>query len=131
MNVKSEEYESLREALGANPPQESGYLVSDVRARGKNVIGFADTGLKRHYGKLGWTVLVSQNSADAFASVRIVERLLAFMSLIGIATVTVLGAWFALHRKRPFAEIGELRTAPVPDTETQAETARQSEASRR
>jgi hypothetical protein len=131
MNVKSDEYESLREALGTNPSQESGYLVADVRAQGKSVIGFADTGLKRDYGKLGWTVLVSQNSGDAFASVRVIQRLLAFMSLIGIATVTILAAWFALHRKRPFAEIGELRPPPAPGTHAETDAAHHGEAGRR
>jgi hypothetical protein len=130
MNVKAEEHEALTEALGVKPVQESGYLVSDVRARGENVIGFADTGLKRDYGKLGWTVLVSQNSTEAFASVRIIERLLAFMSLLGLATVTILAAWFALHRKRPFAEIGELRT-PAPESEPEAEMKRHTEATGR
>jgi hypothetical protein len=73
------------------------------------LIGFADTGLKRNFPKLGWIVLVGQNTSEAFAPIRTVERLLAFISVLGLVMVTIVAAWFALHRKQPITEIGELR----------------------
>jgi hypothetical protein len=110
MKLKADEYAAVEEALKTSQGREVGYLVADIRRSGQNLIGFADTGLKRDYGKLGWIILVSQNTSEAFAPIRTVERLITFMSLLGLVMVTMVAAWFALHRKQPLTEIGHLPT---------------------
>jgi hypothetical protein len=109
MKTQSDEYAAVRESLGARQGAESGYVVAGVRGTGNNLIGFAETAVGRHYSNLGWTVLVAQETREAFAAVRTVERLIAFMSLLGLALVTFTAVYFSLHRKRTFTEIGELR----------------------
>lgn len=110
MKLKSDEHAAVQEALKTSQGREIGYVVADIRGSGQNLIAFADTGLKRDYGKLGWIILVCQNTSEAFAPIRTVERLIAFMSLLGLVMVTMVAAWFALHRKQPLTEIGDLRT---------------------
>jgi hypothetical protein len=109
MRLKSDEYGAAAEALRTAQGREVGYVVADIRRSGQNLIGFADTGLKQDYSKLGWIILVSQNTSEAFAPIRTVERLIAFMSLLGLVMVIMVAAWFALHRKQPITEIGDLR----------------------
>ncbi len=106
LKLKSEEYAAVAESSGG---RRSGYLVAGIRGSGNNLIGFAETDLKRDYRNLGWTVLACQETSEAFAAVHTVERLIAFMSLLGLAVVTLLAVYFSLHRRRPFTEIGELR----------------------
>jgi len=110
MKLKSDEHAAAQEALRTSQGREIGYVVADIRGSGQNLIGFADTGLKKNFDKLGWIVLVCQNTSEAFAPIRTVERLLAFMSLLGLVMVIMVAAWFALHRKQPLTEIGDLRT---------------------
>jgi len=109
LKAKSDEYAAFLDAKSTLPAMGSGYLVADLRGAGRNLIGFADTGLKQNYPNLGWFVLVSQDAREAFAPIRLVGRLFGFVSLLGLASVTILAAYFALHRRRPFTEIGELR----------------------
>lgn len=113
VKVKAEEYAALQENAANLEGQESGYLVADIRGGRKHLIGYAATDLKRNYRNLGWTVLVAQETSEAFAAVRTVERLIAFMSLLGLAAVTFVAAYFASHRRTPFTEIGELRKPGV------------------
>jgi len=109
LKSKSEHYAAVQEAVQVDPGLGSGCLEANIRGAGRNLIGFADVGLKTDYPKLGWYTLVSQDAREAFAPVALVARLLGFLSLLGLASVTMLGAYFALHRKRPFTEIGDLR----------------------
>jgi hypothetical protein len=105
MGLKAEEYLALDERLGGILGRRGGYLVSDLRGANRSLIGYADTGLKSDYGNLGWAVLVAQDTVDALGPVRVAGRLLAFMSLIGLAAVTLLTVYFVLHRRRTLTEI--------------------------
>jgi hypothetical protein len=107
MKVKAEEYEAVQE-YGSGSGR-SGHVVAGIRGSGNNLIGFAETDLGRHYRALNWTVLVAKEKGEAMASVRTVERLIAFMSLLGLALVTLAFVFFSLHRKQPYTDIGELR----------------------
>jgi hypothetical protein len=109
MNLKSDEYAAIRDAA---PNLRTGYLNATLAGAGPTLIGFAATGLEENYKNLGWTVLVTQSSQQAFAPIRGVVRLIAFVVLVGILGVTFLGVYFALHRKRVFTEIGDLEKAP-------------------
>ena len=81
------------------------------------MIGFADTGLKRDYRNLGWYVLVSQDAAEALAPMRAVDRMLAFMALLGLAAVTLLAVYFSIHRRSEITDIdSEVKRAEAAKT---------------
>jgi len=118
MNYKSAEYAALRDSLQTLGGRQTGYLATDVPGGGRRLIGFADTGLKQDYRNLSWVVLVSQDDRDALAPVNVVGRLLAALSLLALATVTVSGVYFSLHRRVPFAVIDELHRQPPKVSQT-------------
>ena len=107
--VKSDEFAAIQEFLGTAEGRQIGYLEAPLRS-GRMLIGFADTGLKQDYQALSWVVLVAQPSQEAFAPIRGIARLIAFMALFGLGMVALLGAYFAMHRWRRFDEIGEYRS---------------------
>jgi len=106
--VKSQEVAALRDAFGALAGHPPGHLVTDVEGAGRVMIGFADTGLKRDYGNLGWYVIVSQQEREALSPVRGVSRMLAFLVLLALVTVTFSAVYFSIHRRIPMAGIDEL-----------------------
>ncbi|MBI1788876.1 MAG: cache domain-containing protein [Acidobacteria bacterium] len=125
MKIKSDEYAAAQERMTTLQGLQTGYVVSDLRGGARTLIGFADTGLRRDYRNLGWFVLVCQDAYEAFAPIRAVSRLIAFMSLLGLAMVTLLAVYFSLHRTREFEEIGELHheaAAVLPPANESAET---------
>jgi hypothetical protein len=107
MKQKSLEFRAALETMNS-VGRETGYVVADVPGAGRNLIAFADTGLKRDYRNLSWLVLVCQNAREAFTPVRLVGRLMASVSVLGVALLTLLSVYFALHRRERLAEIGEL-----------------------
>ncbi len=107
MKAKSNEFETVREELDANPARRAGYLVSDVRGAGRTLIGYADAGLGGEHPKLQWMVLVCQDAGEAFAPVRFVDRLIAFLSLMGLGLVTLLTVYFMLHREMRITDIAQ------------------------
>ncbi len=109
MNLKAAEFPSVQDALRTPAGVQDGYVVSDLARGRRALVGFADTGLKRDYRNLGWHVLVSQDTREAFAPMRAVARVIALMSLVALGGVTILAVYVSLHRRRPFAEIGDLR----------------------
>ncbi len=114
MRLKSPEYAAAKEEMGTVSGRQTGYFVTDISGLGRTLVGIADTGLREDYRNLGWTVLVCQGTREAFAPTRLINRLIAFMSLVGLGMVTLLAMYFAVHRKQPFAEIGELALAGAP-----------------
>jgi hypothetical protein len=105
MKLTSDEYAAIRESgatVTGNPP---GFLVADLKA-GRNVIGFADTGLKGDYGNLGWVVLAAQETSEAFGPMKLVYRIIAFMSIVGLLAVTLFGVYVSLHRRERFEHFG-------------------------
>ena len=76
-------------------------MVTTLR-NGENVlIGYADVGLKQSFPNLAWTVLVVQDTREAFAATRSVMRLILFAVGVCLAMVTLLGVYFMLSpRKR-------------------------------
>jgi hypothetical protein len=109
MGLKSQEFLAVQEALSTIHGRQTGYLVADVPGSGRRVIGFADAGLKDAYKDLGWNILVSQDAREAFASIRTVGRLTAFIVIIGLAIVTLMAVYFSLHRRRRYGVMEELR----------------------
>jgi hypothetical protein len=109
--MHSEEYGAIRDALGTVSGRQTGYILAGFRA-GPQVIGFADTGLKDDYPKLGWVVIAAQDTHEAFASVRTAERILALMSLLGLAGVMLFGVYIYLHRRPAYADLAEVSAQP-------------------
>jgi hypothetical protein len=111
--MQSDEYGAIRDKLGTVSGRQTGYIVAGLRT-GREVIGFADTGLKDDYPKLGWVVLAAQDTREAFASVRTAERILALISLLGLAGLVLFGVYIYLHRRPAYADIGEVGVEPPP-----------------
>lgn len=111
--IKSDEYAAVRDAIGTLGARQTGSIVASFSDGRSQLIGFADTGLKQDFGNLGWVVLVCQDTKQAFTAVRLVGRLIALVSAIGLGMVTLLVVYFAMHRKEPFTEIGELAHEPL------------------
>lgn len=107
MTVKSEEYQAVHDRLSVANGRPAGYVVTRLKQLGPALIGFADTGLKKDYTNLAWSVVVSQPARDAFAPVRRNERLIELMVLIGLLALIFLAVYFSLHRKDEIQEIEE------------------------
>lgn len=111
-NLRSPEFIAVRDSLATIEGRQTGYLETDVPNMGRRLIGFADTGLKQDYQNLGWVVLVSQDAREAFASIRFVGRLTAFLAAVGLALVTLLVVYFSLHRRVVYEPLKEAATPP-------------------
>ena len=104
MKMKSEEYTAVRDALGSLQGRQAGYVVAPMM-RGSRIMGFADTGLRQMYPNLSWLVMVSQDEREALASVRTVGHLAILMVVVSLLMVTLLAAYFFLHRKQQLPDI--------------------------
>src|SRR5208283_3952363 len=104
MQVKSEEYGAVRDALGTLQGREAGYVVAGMR-EGNRIVGFADTGLTESYSNLRWFVMVSQSEREALAPVRTITYFAILMVLVGLLMVTLLAAYFFLHRTQELSDI--------------------------
>jgi len=109
LDLKSEEVGALRDALQQLEARQTGYLEADFGRGGRRLIGFADTGLKQDYRNLGWVVLVSEGTREAYAPIRAVGRLIGLMSVLGLGGVILLAVYFAMHRRQVITEIEPLR----------------------
>ncbi len=112
MKLKSEEHAAVWDAFASSGPRTVGYLISDLKSGPATLIAYADTGLKKDYGSLGWMVLVAQGTSEAFSPIRLVGRLLSFMALVGLVMVVLLAVYFSLHRKPAYTDMDELAHPP-------------------
>jgi hypothetical protein len=103
-HLKSQEFDAVRESLGALQGRQAGSLTTSLRS-GPYIIGFADTGLKQHYENLGWIVIVSQEEHRAAAPIRQVEHFALLMVILGLLMVTLLCVYYYLHRAQQFSDI--------------------------
>jgi hypothetical protein len=103
-HLKSQEFDAVRESLGALQGRQAGSLTTSLRS-GPYIIGFADTGLKQHYENLGWIVIVSQEEHRAAAPIRQVEHFALLMVILGLLMVTLLCVYYYLHRTQQFSDI--------------------------
>jgi Cache domain len=104
MQMKSEEYGAVRDALGTLQGRQAGYVIASMRG-GNRIVGFADAGLIPSYPNLSWFVMVSQSEREALAPVRTVGYFAILMVVVGLLMVTLLGAYFFLHRAQEIADI--------------------------
>jgi len=108
MKLQSEEFAGVSDALGTLQGRPTGYVRVNMRS-GNRIIGFADTGLKESYPNLGWFIMVSQDEQEALAPVRTVGRFALLMVVLGLLMLTMLAAYFFLHRKQELAQIEVMR----------------------
>ena len=114
MDLKSDEYSAVIDALKSIQGRQTGYLVANLGASGgETMIGFADTGLKDDFANLGWVVLVAQPTEEAFAPIRTTQRLILLIAALGFIAVVVVGVYFSLHRKADIEEMEEEFHAPL------------------
>jgi len=104
MRLNSEEYRAVKDALGTMRGRQAGYVIAGMR-EGSRIVGFADTGLKQSYGNLPWLVMVSQNTREAVAPERMVGNFAFVMVMVALLMVTLLAAYFFLHRRQEMTEI--------------------------
>ena len=108
MNLKSDEYAAVLDALQTLRGRATGYVVADFGGdRGEAVIGYADTGLKEDFQNLSWVVLVSQPGDEAFAPIVTAQRLIMIIAFLGIAAAVMLAVYFSLHRRAEMEELEE------------------------
>ena len=105
MNLKAPEYPAVNDALSSAAGRETGYVVADRRSGGHDLVGLADTGLKRDYGSLGWVVLVTQDEREATAPIRVISQFAFGMVVLGLLMVLIVGVYFYLHRRQQITGI--------------------------
>ena len=116
MQMKSEEYGAVRDALGTLQGREAGYVIAGMR-EGNRIVGFADTGLTESYSNLRWFVMVSQSEREALAPVRTITYFAILMVLVGLLMVTLLAAYFFLHRTQEISDIEVPERVHLPKRE--------------
>ncbi len=105
MNVKSAEFHAAQESMATGPSRWPGYVIAPLPGGEPVVIGYGSPGLEESFPNLNWRVLVAQNTREAFAPTRGVLRLLYLMIGAGLAGVTLVAMYFALHRRRELAHL--------------------------
>jgi len=120
LHMKSQEYNAVRDALGTLQGRQAGYLLAALPG-GNRLVGFADIGLTPVYPNLAWFVMVGQGEREALSSVRTVVYFAIFMVLVALLMVSLLTAYFFLHRKQEMADI-EAPPEPIKEEEEELVT---------
>jgi cache domain-containing protein len=109
LRLKAEEFPAVQDALATLEGRQTGYVVAATKS-GNRIVGFADTGLKQSYPKLSWLILASQDEAEALASVRTLGRFALVMVVLGLLMLTLLLAYFSMHRQRELTAVEVVRS---------------------
>ncbi len=113
--VKSREYDSIRDSLGALQGQQAGWQLASLR-NGPSIVGYSATGLKQNFDNLGWSVLVVQEEHTAAAPIRQLERFATVMVILGLFMLTLLCVYYYLHRAQRFEDIEQGESVSRPRT---------------
>ena len=105
MQIKSEEYAAIRDALGSLRGREAGYIFTTLANGESYLIGFADTGLKEAYPNLPWIVLASQEAREVTGPVRNMTVFALLVMILALLMLSLLGAYVFLHRKQELEDI--------------------------
>ena len=101
---RSQQFAAIRDSIGGLQGSESGWLMANLQ-RGPYIVAYAATGLKQHFPNLGWAVLVSQEEQQAAAPVRGLEHFALAMVILAMFMLTLLCAYYFIHRSQDFDEI--------------------------
>ena len=105
MNLKSEEYAAIRDAVGSPRGREAGYLFANLGNGKPYLIGFADTGLKPAYPNLSWFVLASQEANELIGPVRTMTGFALAVMVVALLMLSLLAAYVFLHRPEDYEDI--------------------------
>ena len=105
MNIKSEEYAAVRDALGSLRGRQTGYLFATLSNGQSYLIGFADAGLKEAYPTLPWTVLASQEAAEVTGPIRNIIVFAVLLMILAFLMLSLLAAYVVLHTKQRLEDI--------------------------
>ncbi len=114
LRLKLDEYANVHDVLETPHGRQAGYVIASTRG-GDRIVGFADTGLKRSYPNLGWLILVSQDDREALAPLRNLGHFALLMVVLALLMLTLLTAYFFLHRRQRFEDI-EVQATEEPPT---------------
>ncbi len=105
-HVKSQEFDGLRDSVGALQGRQANWQVAPVRG-GSYIVGVASTGLKQQFDNLGWVAIVSEEEHQATASIRALERFAVLMVVLALFMLTLLCVYYFLHRSQKFEDMEE------------------------
>ena len=105
MNIKSEEYGAIHDALGSLLGRQTGYLFATLSNGRSYLIGFADTGLKEAYPTLPWTVVASQEATEVTGPVRYMIVFAVLLMILAFMMLSLLAAYVFLHTKQRLEDI--------------------------
>ena len=105
MQMKSEEYAAIKDALGSLRGRETGYIYATLSNGQSYLIGFADTGLKEAYPNLPWIVLASQEARELNSPIRNMTAFALLVMILALLMLTLLGAYVFLHRRQDLEDI--------------------------
>lgn len=105
MIVKSDEFIAAQEAMARKAASIRGYAVTTLPGGESVLMGYADIGMRESFPALSWTVLLVQDTREAFAATRGVMRLIFILVVVGLAAVTLLAVYFSTHRRAEFTDL--------------------------
>jgi Cache domain len=105
MNMRSEEYAAIRDALGSPRGRDAGYLFATLADGKPYLIGFSDTGLKEAYHNLSWFVLATQEANDLIGPVRNLTGFAMVLMVVALLMLSLLAAYVFLHRRQELEDI--------------------------
>ncbi|GEM_PF-552139 len=126
-NMKSDEFLALRASMLSGTNRWNGYLVTTLPGGENVLVGYSDIGMHETFKNLGWTVLIVQNTREAYAATRGVMRLILFLIAVMAVLVVLLVVYFSLHRRREYTDLTPEEPAPkepgqIPETPNRTET---------
>ncbi|HVN18784.1 MAG TPA: cache domain-containing protein [Dongiaceae bacterium] len=105
MNIKSEEYGAIHDALGTVRGRQTGYLFATLSNGQSYLMGFADTGLKDAYPTLAWTVLASIEAREVTGPVHSMIVFALMLMILALLMLSLLAAYVVLHTKQRLEDI--------------------------
>jgi hypothetical protein len=105
MNLKAGEYPAVHDAMGSSSGRTTGYVIADMGRGLHNLVGFADTELKRDYHNLGWIVIVTQDEREAVAPLGGISQFALLMVILGLLMTVIFGVYFYLHKRQQITDL--------------------------
>ncbi len=109
--AKAPEFDYVHDALGTSQGAQNGWIMANA-GRGDEIVGYAATGLKKHFPNMAWVVTVTQNEHAAAAPIRLLERFAIIMVILALFMLTLLGVYYYLHHTQRYGYIEEETSSP-------------------
>jgi len=105
MQLKSEEYAAIHDALGSVRGRGAGYLYATLSNGELYLIGFADTALKDAYPNLPWIILASQEAREITGPIHSTTIFALLVMILALLVLSLLAAYIFEHRKQEYEDI--------------------------